>query len=145
MQNIKSIIDEMVLALGRCKRPKLFILMDIIMGRRRDPTSCPPTFCAFEDIDEEARSALEKYVSTSQLHSSGIDDHRMFPPGKLAFLRPFPPIGNGRNLQYSWDAVWIKREDLMEEGIILSKDMASHHRLPLVQEALKIAIENQSG
>lgn len=110
IKNVKSIIDEMVLALGRCKRPKLFILMDIIMGRRRDPTSCPPTFCAFEDIDEEAKLTLEKYVSTSQLFSSGIGDHRMFPPGKLAFLRPFPPIGNGRNLQYSWDAVWIRKE-----------------------------------
>lgn len=34
--------------------------------------------------------------------------------------------------------------DLMEEGLILSRDMTSHHRLPVVQEALKIAIESQS-
>jgi hypothetical protein len=33
--------------------------------------------------------------------------------------------------------------DLMEEGLVLSRDTASHHRLPVVQEALKIAIENQ--
>lgn len=111
IRNIKGVIDEMVLALGRCKRPKLFILMDIILGRRRDPTSCPPTFCTFEDIDEEARAALQKYVSTSQLYSLGMDNHRMFPPGKLAFLRPFPPFGDDqKNIQYSWDAVWIRKE-----------------------------------
>ena len=110
LRNTRRVVDDMVLALGRCKRPKLAILADIALGRRKNPASTPPTYCSFEDIGDEALESLKEYVQTSALHKRNIDDRPLFPPGKIAFLRPFATIPNGK--YESWDAIWVSKEGM---------------------------------
>jgi hypothetical protein len=50
----------MVVSLARCKRPKLKVLFDVILGRRKRPASTPPTFCGFDEIAPEALQLVEQ-------------------------------------------------------------------------------------
>lgn len=44
--------------LCRCKRPKLVVLADVLLKRRPDVGE-PARLCAYEDISDEAVTALE--------------------------------------------------------------------------------------
>ena len=142
----QRIVDDMVLALARCKRPKLAVLLDAILGRRSDPETSPPTFCSFEDMGAEASAALKRYVATSKLHSEGADTRDLFPPGRIIHLRPFAAAGKrGQDPKNDvWDAVWANGEQLIAEGVILSFDMMRHHRMPTLQEALQSALAGEA-
>lgn len=135
----KRIVDDMVFALGRAKRPKLSILFDKILGRHQDASSSQATFLRFEDIPSEVREVIGGYIHTSQLHKKGTDYRPLFPPGELIFLRPYL-----KDKTEAWDAVWIQGEDLMDEGILLSRAMMKHHLLMNVRNALDSAIEFHS-
>lgn len=50
----------------------------------------------------------------------------MFPPGRVIFVRPLKVLkegrrGAGRKLEKRWDCVWVTPEQLMSEGILISK------------------------
>ena len=144
--NTQRIVDDMVLALARCKRPKLAIMLDAVLGKRSDPDLAPPTFCSFEDMGSEASAALKRYVATSKLHSEGADNRDLFPPGRIIHLRPFAAAGKrGQDPKNDvWDAVWANGEQLIAEGLLLSFDMMRHHRIPCLQEALQSAIADEA-
>lgn len=142
----QRIVDDMVLALARCKRPKLAVLLDVLLGRRKDPESTPPTFCSFEDMGAEASAALKRYVATSKLHSEAADTQELFPPGRIIHLRPFAAAGKAglKPENDVWDAVWASGEQLIGEGVLLSFDMMRHHRIPCLQDALRSAIAGEA-
>ena len=56
----------------------------------------------------------------------------MYPPGRVMFLRPIKlqeeaneeEEGGGKRLKQAWDAVWITPQELMMEGILVSKKVA---------------------
>jgi hypothetical protein len=52
-------------------------------------------------------------------------DIAMFPPGRVIFVRPLKVLsgkhGPGRKLEKRWDCVWVTPEQLMSEGILISK------------------------
>jgi hypothetical protein len=146
LPNTKKIVDDMVLALARCKRPKLAIFTDAIFGRRKYPETTPPTFCAFEDIGPEAQEALKKYVESSKLHSKDADKRELYPPGNIIHLRPFAAAGDkGKKVKHDvWDAVWVSGEDLIAEGLILTFNMLHHHRIPTLQVALRSALRDEA-
>lgn len=109
----------MVLALARCKRAKLKVAADVLLGRREDPATAPPTFCGFDNIGAEGVAVLEKcgavrspartdsppripasrpsaplrcycrYCATSKLHAESADLRDNFPAGRVMQLRPF--------------------------------------------------------
>ncbi len=56
----KRVVDEMVVSLARCKRPKLKIMADVMLGRRKRLRSLPETFHKFEDIAPEALHLVEQ-------------------------------------------------------------------------------------
>jgi hypothetical protein len=143
-----QIVDDMTLALARCRRPKLAVLMDALLGRRKDPSTSPPTFCSFEDVGTDARVALQRYVETSQLHSKSTDARDLFPPGNICHLRSFVEWGKQRgsaSSQETWDAVWVDGSELIAEGILLSRDMVRHHRTETLQRALRAALEAEES
>lgn len=141
ISNVRMMIDDMVLALGRCKRAKLAILCDAILGRRNDPSTAPPTFCDFQNIDEEAKSIISLYLETSRLHATGETDIPLYPPGRLVFLRPHYQMGSSKPPS-TWDAVYISKNDLMDEGLLILKEMLVHHHIYALQEALQAAIKH---
>lgn len=143
----RRVVDEMVLALARCKRPKLVIMYDFLTGKRNDPESVPPTFCAFKDIGEEARAALQNYLSTSRLHSVGLDTRELYPPGRIIYLRPFTvPVSRRKKMvKEVWDAVWVSAQDVIDEGILLTLSMTRHHRLTTLEGALESAIHDEAA
>jgi len=55
----------------------------------------------------------------------------MYPPGELVFLRKLR--------EEAWDAVWIKAEDLMDEGLLVDWGMARDHLLGTTLGALETA------
>lgn len=150
----RRVVDDMVLALARCKRPKLAIVVDVLSGRRKDPESTPPTFCAIEDIGPEAREVLEKYLASSLLHSEGVNLDELYPPGRIIHLRSFP---RPRHMEHRkdhidpatrdevWDAVWVSAKDVIGEGILLSRAMMRHHQVTTLQAALKSAIAGEAS
>lgn len=60
LAGVQRVVDDMVLALARCRRAKLRVAADAVAGRRADPATAPPTFCALEDLGDEALAVLEK-------------------------------------------------------------------------------------
>lgn len=55
----KRVVDEMVVSLARCTRPKLAVAADIALGRRKRAGSTPRTFCSLADIGPEAVALVE--------------------------------------------------------------------------------------
>lgn len=55
----KRVVDEMVVSLARCTRPKLRVAADVALGRRKRPDATPTTFCSFADIQPEALELVE--------------------------------------------------------------------------------------
>jgi hypothetical protein len=130
----KRVVDEMVVSLARCTRPKLKIAMDVVLGRRKRAETTPRTFCSFEEISPEALALVEGYYRTSHLHMQSADTTEMYPPGKIVFLRPFK---GKKKAQTVWDAVWIDAATLMSEGILVTPTMMAHHRLFVLADAFQ--------
>ncbi len=158
--NTQRVVDEMVLALARCKRPKLAILLDVLVGRRKDLDKAPPTFCSFEDVGPEAQAVLKKYVATSKLHDVGADAQELYPPGRILHLRPFSAhqpkkaasATMAKKMMKSrakpgddvWDAVWTTKEKINGEGMLLNLSMTKHHRVQTLEEAFVSAIAGEA-
>lgn len=50
----------------------------------------------------------------------------MFPPGRVLFLRPIKILTrqekkNEQGVTQQWDAIWITPQELIQEGILVSK------------------------
>lgn len=134
---VKSLIDDVALSLCRCNRPKLKIAMDILLGLRKDPSSAPKTYCAIDEIDEEARQVLQQYLSHAQLHAKDVDARQMLcPVGSIVFLRPYMMQDD---TTVEWDAVYADPSDIINEGIIISKHSMQHHKISVLQDALSSA------
>ena len=43
----------------RCTRPKLLVMLDVMLGRRKRAVTTPPTFCSMADICPEAMQLVE--------------------------------------------------------------------------------------
>lgn len=141
--NMSALIDDLVLALGRCKRPKLSIFFDALFGRRHDPATTPPTYYSPEEISPEVQRMLLLYLKTSTVHMD-IKDAKLYPPGNLIFLRPMFNLVNQKKPP-AWDAVYIDKKDLMEEGILLTREALEHHHLWTTLEALEDSIQRSAG
>ncbi|KAL6777560.1 hypothetical protein ACKKBG_A14745 [Auxenochlorella protothecoides x Auxenochlorella symbiontica] len=128
--NMKRVVDEMVLSLARCRRPKLKVVGDLLLkrrgGGRREP---PQTSCPVHELSDEVLRRLEKYHATSHLHAASQPE--LYPPGRLIFLRPF----KGQGVAHTWDAVWVDAATLMGEGILLAPSMLAHHRMFTLADA----------
>ena len=55
----KRVVDEMVVSLARCTRPKLRLAAEVALGRRKQPEAAGRTFCSFADISPEALELVE--------------------------------------------------------------------------------------
>ncbi|GAB4816306.1 hypothetical protein N2152v2_003352 [Parachlorella kessleri] len=87
---------------------------------------------------DEMVTALARYYRSFQAYG---EQPAMFPPGKLLFLRPF----KGQKPQQTvWDAVWVDGPALMSEGIIVSPAMMAHHRVFVMEDALRSALANEA-
>uniref|UniRef100_A0A1D2A505 sn-1-specific diacylglycerol lipase n=1 Tax=Auxenochlorella protothecoides TaxID=3075 RepID=A0A1D2A505_AUXPR len=130
---VKRMVDEMVVCLARCRRPKLVVLSDLILRRRGGNRIPPLTLCDMDEIPEDTLAILERYFRTSL--SQGGSQPEMYPPGSVMFLRPFK--SGRKKTPVQWDAVWINAADLMGEGLHISPAMMLHHRLYNLTEAFE--------
>jgi hypothetical protein len=137
----KRIIDDMMFALASCKRPKLSVLFDSIIGRYSNVSAASHVFGAFDELEPDVMDVLLGYLQKSKLHGKNVDNRPMFPPGNIIFLRPYGDQTDSKEIY--WDAVWLKAQDLMDEGILLSKAMFRHHLLVHSKEALMKALETE--
>ena len=71
LQNMIRLIDDMVLALACCRKPKLTILLEILFGRRKF-SSNTDTYYAADAISPPVLEVLQHYIDTSTLHADRI-------------------------------------------------------------------------
>ncbi len=138
LQNVTDLVDDMVFSLCRCKRPKLKIAMDVILSKRRDPLTAPMTYCSFDDVDDDVRQIIVDYMAASLVHKS-VDSHELVPVGRIVFLRPYVQ-GDG---VFEWDAVHASANDIVNEGILVSKLALAHHRFHSTMTALQFCIDER--
>ena len=125
---LNRLVDEMIVSLGRCRHPKLKVLLGGWWRRKARP---PPSalFHAYEDIPDEPREFIRKYFLLEDIKDRGIIP--MFPPDKIVFLRPLKSrkatAARDAFTVKSWDAVWATAEELAAEGIIVGRSMVEHH------------------
>lgn len=143
INNVRALIDDVVYSLCRCKRAKLKILMDIVLGNRRNPSTAPRTYCSFEKLDDSIKAILEQYTSHSLVHTQHLDSRPLVPMGQVIFLRPYPMRDNRGMPTMQWDAVFAEPGDIVREGIIVSRNALSHHQISSMQNALEFCIESQ--
>ena len=141
MQTMKRVIDDMMFALGTCYRPKLSVLLDTLIGRYANASAAPLIFKPFESIDPDVKEVLQQYLAKAQLHQKDVDTRPMYPPGRIIFLRPYGNLTKNSK-DTTWDAVWIHAQDLMDEGVLISKKALSHHLLGQGMVALEKALES---
>lgn len=132
LQNVSRLVDDMVLALGRCRKPKLTIILEIIFGRRKFRSNADSYYSA-EGISSEVLEVLQRYIDTSMLHGETIRQGgcNLFPPGRALFLRPIEKNLSGGD-EYDdniWDVVTIDKATLLSEGILLTRQALDHHHL----------------
>ncbi|WPT12991.1 Sn1-specific diacylglycerol lipase alpha [Picochlorum sp. SENEW3] len=139
---LKRVIDDMMFALASCKRPKLSILFDSIIGRYVNTAAASHVFGTFDDIEPDVLDVLKTYLQKSKFHQKHVDHRPMYPPGNIIFLRPYGDP-NDETKDASWDAVWLRAKDLMDEGLLLSRSMWRHHLLVHVLEALETSLETE--
>ena len=139
---LKRVIDDMMFALASCKRPKLSILFDSIIGRYVNTAAASHIFGTFDDIEPDVLDVLTTYLQKSKFHQENVDHRPMYPPGNIIFLRPYGDP-NDETKDASWDAVWLRATDLMDEGLLLSRSMWRHHLLAHVLEALEKALDTE--
>jgi len=140
VKNVKDLVDDMVFSLCRCKRPKLKIALDVLLSKRKNPLTCPRTYCSFDNIDDQVREIILEFLEHSAVHNEDIQDRLLVPMGKIVFLRPYL-MDRARN-DVQWDAVFADPADIVREGILLSSLSFKHHRLPVVIEAIKACIDD---
>lgn len=115
LQTVQELVDDMVSSLCRCKRPKLTILIDHLLGRRKDPSMAPKTFGKFETLSPEIKAILEQYLAQSQLHQERLETTPLCPGGTVILMRPFSVrkdiVRKCRkdevSFEVSWDAVYV--------------------------------------
>lgn len=104
---------EELLVCDSLHRVKAFVLT---------PCSCMFVFCG-KEIVPVSRAVLRlcRYYRSVERRERDI---AMYPPGRVIFLRPLKVLkkrGPARRMEKRWDAVWVTPEQLMAEGILISK------------------------
>jgi len=142
--NVRDLIDDVVYSLCRCKRPKLKILLDILLGNRRNPSTAPRTYCSFNKLDASIKAILEQYTSHSLIHTQHLDSRPLVPMGEIVFLRPYPMDDAHGAEKTEWDAVFADPGDIVREGIIVSRNAMRHHQIAVMQDAIQSCLEGQT-
>ena len=115
LQTVQELVDDMVSSLCRCKRPKLTILIDHLLGRRKHPSMAPKTFGKFESLSPEIKAILEQYLAQSQLHQEKLEETPLCPGGTVILMRPYyvrtdtvrQCRKDKKSFEEIWDAVYI--------------------------------------
>jgi hypothetical protein len=154
--NLELLLDQAVVALGLTRLCKTRILLRL---RSQSLRSNPPSevFYRIDEAPEEALKYLYEYFVTKCRY---LDDMlAMMPPGQCIYLRRLKPspseieLGKrrlaalnearvkagmeaGRETPPCWEAVWIEREMVMKEGILLSRHQTSDHYTQTLMRAL---------
>jgi sn1-specific diacylglycerol lipase len=149
LQTVQELIDDMVSSLCRCKRPKLTILIDHLLGRRKHPSMAPKTFGKFESLSPEIKAILEQYLAQSQLHQEKLEETPLCPGGTVILMRPYSVrkdvVRQCRKDKISfeeiWEAVYIDSDEVLNEGLVLTGSSIGHHRVSVLQDSLESALK----
>lgn len=108
---MKRLVDDMMFGLASCKRPKLSVMLDSLIGRYVNTSAAAHVFDKFEDIEPHIVAILLEYLEKSKFHQETVDDRTMYPPGKIIFARPYGDMEQSQSI--IWDAVWIEASGMV--------------------------------
>ncbi|BDA50747.1 Sn1-specific diacylglycerol lipase alpha [Coccomyxa sp. Obi] len=130
--NLGRLIDQMVTSLALCKLNKSDAFLRGLTKRMRHEHT-DDLFWRYSEVPDEAMQVLQEYNAGLEVRSRMLE---LVPPGRIVFLRPLKREGT----RAAWDAVWIKPEELIREGILVSPRMVEDHSCLALQAALRMAI-----
>ncbi|KAL4422930.1 hypothetical protein ABPG75_009127 [Micractinium tetrahymenae] len=138
--------DQVVVALARCRLSKLRVLLT---GRSRWLRRLPPSkmFHPPERIPEEALGYLRSYFDAKQQYKHLLV--HMEPPGRCTLLRRLRQPGaakKGRAFEAGrscWLLLWVDRQLLIREGLLLSRHMVKDHYTSRLTAALQLVLKAQ--
>ncbi|KAL4451203.1 hypothetical protein ABPG77_009275 [Micractinium sp. CCAP 211/92] len=130
--------DQVVVALARCRVTKLRVLLT---GRSRWLRRLPASqlFSPPELIPKEALTYLRSYFEGKQQYKHLLV--HMEPPGRCALLRRLRKPG-AADRGHSFEAVWVQRQQLIQEGLLLSKHMVKDHYTSTLTAALSSVLQS---
>ncbi|KAG2493283.1 hypothetical protein HYH03_008419 [Edaphochlamys debaryana] len=137
---MENMVQELVTASAYCRVPKLDIMARLIMlGWRPDQSAL---FAPAERLQEEAKQALAnyaKYLEACKVNSQYDDARGFLPPGRVLYVERHkpdtPPPCCSCNLclvdrsaeSAAYVCRWIRTEDLMRGGLVVSRSMFMDH------------------
>lgn len=133
--------DQVVVALARCRISKLRVLLT---GRTRWLRRLPARqlFNPPERIPEEALAYLRSYFDGKQEYKHLLV--HMEPPGRCALLRRLRQPGADKKGR-AFEAVWVERQLLIQEGLLLSRHMVKDHYTSRLTAALHSVLQAGGG
>ncbi|EIE20387.1 alpha/beta-hydrolase [Coccomyxa subellipsoidea C-169] len=131
--NLGRLIDQMVTSLALCKLNKSDAFLRGLTKRMRHEHT-GDLFWRYAEVPEEAMQVLQAYNAGLEVRSRMLE---LVPPGRVIFLRPLKREGT----RAAWDAVWVKAEEVIREGILVSPRMVEDHSCVALQAALRLALQ----
>ena len=77
---------------------------------------------------------------------------KMYPPGRIMFMRPLKTIKIRRRsdekvekrLEKSWDAIWVTPQELIAEGILVSKQVSQMQTFSHKKQSLHQNVQSKA-
>ncbi|BDA42995.1 probable Sn1-specific diacylglycerol lipase alpha [Coccomyxa sp. Obi] len=143
LKNLDRLLDEMIVALARSNMHTLRILLGALLSSKyRRRKRLRKLFRAPDEVPAEAL----KFLCEFRRHSAQADPEKfrdMLPPGRMIFARRLKRLVKRKRRRekwdVTWDAVYIEPEEIVREGILVSRKLLEDHRLNHLNEALKRA------
>ncbi|CAL8469008.1 g8549 [Coccomyxa elongata] len=143
LKNLDRLLDEMIVALARSNMHTLRILFGALVSSKfQRRKRLRKLFRAPDEVPAEALNFLCEF----RRHSAQADPDKfreMLPPGRMIFARRLKQLVKRKRRRekwdVTWDAVYITPEEIVREGILVSRKLMSDHRLNYLNEALKSA------
>ncbi|KAL3150176.1 hypothetical protein ABBQ32_000037 [Trebouxia sp. C0010 RCD-2024] len=131
LRTVYRLFEGKMIALARCNNTTSRVLVHALLASsRRILLSNPRLFRPWSQVSNEAKDMLHRFQqqpAKDSISALGLKVG-LYPPGKQIFLRRFKKQSQPQHAEdVSWDAVWIQPEEIIGEGIIVSKHATRDH------------------
>ncbi|KAL3138208.1 hypothetical protein ABBQ38_005429 [Trebouxia sp. C0009 RCD-2024] len=131
LRTVYRLFEGKMIALARCNNTTSRVLVHALLASsRRILLSNPRLFRPWSQVSSEAKDMLHRFQQQPAKDSVSALGLKvgLYPPGKQIFLRRFKKQSQPQHAEdVSWDAVWIQPEEIIGEGIIVSKHATKDH------------------
>ncbi|KAL0018987.1 hypothetical protein WJX79_010040 [Trebouxia sp. C0005] len=149
LKTVYRLFEGKMIALARCNKTATRVLLHALRaGSRRVLLSDPRLFRPWSQVSSEAKDMLHRFQerpAEDSITTLGLEIG-LYPPGRQIFLRRFKKESQPKRAEdVTWDAVWIQPEEIIGEGILVSKHAARDHYPFSLLSALEQVTDGAAG